>query len=129
MALRLALGFSHSETLSFKGWSPLVLNQWKIALADLKSLLRLKLPDHQHHQGLAGLVQAFGLLIFIWMAITGTLLFIIQKDTGSIVFEIIEEAHEIGESLIPLFLGIHIGAVFLHTVTGNPIWKRMFSSN
>ena len=62
------------------------------------------------------------------MAITGTLLFIIQEDTGSIIFEIVEEAHEVGEGLVPLFLGIHIGAVILHTITGNPIWRKMFSS-
>ena len=128
IALRLALGFTSSETLSFKDWSPLLLKQWEMALADLKSLLTLNLPERDRHQGLAGLIQAFGLFIFVWMAITGTLLFIIQESTGSVTFEIIEEAHEIGEGLIPLFLAIHIGAVILHTLTGNPIWKKMFSS-
>jgi len=128
ITLRLALGFTSSKALSFRGWSPLVLSQWKIAFADIKSLLTLTLPEHDRHQGRAGLVQAFGLFIFIWMAITGTLLFIIQEDTGSIIFEIVEEAHEVGEGLVPLFLGIHIGAVILHTITGNPIWRKMFSS-
>ena len=43
------------------------------------------------------------------------------------VFEIFEETHEVGESLIPLFLILHVGAVIAHTFTGKPNWKKMWS--
>lgn len=43
------------------------------------------------------------------------------------IFEVVEEIHEVGESLIPLFLALHVGAVLLHTLCGKAIWKRMFN--
>ncbi|UCD36441.1 MAG: cytochrome b/b6 domain-containing protein, partial [Nitrospiraceae bacterium] len=42
---------------------------------DIAGLLRFRLPDRQSHQGLAGLVQFFGVLIFTGMAVTGALMF------------------------------------------------------
>jgi len=37
------------------------------------------------------------------MSITGSLLFFIPEDAGTLSFEIIEQAHEMGEGLTPLF--------------------------
>ena len=46
---------------------------------DLRELLRLKLPAHEAgHEGLAGLVQAVGLIAFLWMAVSGSLMFAYQ---------------------------------------------------
>jgi cytochrome b561 len=84
-------------------------------------------PERDRHQGLAGLTQAFGLLVFLWMSLTGTTLFMLGSGVNSDVFEFVEEIHEVGESLIPLYLALHVGAVLLHTLCGKPIWKKMFN--
>jgi len=72
-------------------------------------------------------VQAFGLLIFSWMAITGSLMFFIGIEPETDLIEMIEELHEIGEGIIPLYLLLHIGAVFAHSIVGKPVWQRMWS--
>ena len=90
--------------------------------------MRFRLPDRPAHQGLAGLVQTFGLLTFSWMALTGSLMFFYLKpgiETAGMM-HYIEEMHEIGEGLIPLFLGLHVGAVILHALTGRHLWRKMF---
>lgn len=125
--IRILMGFTSSQILSFKGWSSFFKQQWKFALEDLHTLLSLKVPERDSHQGLAGLTHAFGLLVFLWMSLTGTTLFILGSGVESDVFEFVEEAHEVGESLIPLFLALHLGAVLLHTFCGQAIWKRMFN--
>jgi len=127
MAVRIIGGLTSSEALSFKSWSPFTKENLSLALEDLRSLLTLNVPDRGRHQGIAGLTQAFGLLIFGWMAITGTGLFLLASETESSVFEIVEETHEVGESLIPVYLALHVGAVILHSLSGNPVWKKMFS--
>ena len=127
MAARISGGLTSSEALSFRSWSPLTKENRALALDDGRSLLRLNLPERGRHQGLAGLMQAFGLLIFGWMAITGTGLFLLASETESGTFQIVEEIHEVGESLIPVYLALHVGAVILHTLDGNPIWEKMFT--
>jgi len=127
MVVRISIGFTSSEALSFKGWSPFSLQQWQLALEDFRTISGLKVPERGRHQGLSGITQAFGLLIFIWMSLTGAALFMLGSGIESEVFEFVEEVHEIGESLIPLYLVLHVGAVILHTLCGNPIWKEMFS--
>ncbi len=125
--VRIISGFTTTKELSFKGWSPFSRLQWGLALEDFRTLLRLGVPERDKHQGLAGLTQAFGLIVFSWMALTGTGLFFLGGGVETDVLELIEELHEVGESLIPLYLGLHVGAVILHTLSGNPIWKKMFA--
>ena len=84
--------------------------------------MRLKLPKRQDHRGLAGLVQAFGLVVFTWMALTGTIMFVTNVTDDSIISEL----HEVGEGLIPLFLVLHIGAVALHMISGQNLLSRIF---
>lgn len=79
------------------------------------------------HEGIAGLVQAVGLLAFGWMAITGTGLFIFGGELESDLIELVEELHEIGEGIIPLYLALHVGAVLAHSIAGKPVWKRMWA--
>lgn len=94
---------------------------------DIAGLLRFRLPDRAGHQGLAGLVQFFGVLLFAGMAVTGALMFFLLEPgskAGGLVHAI-KEVHEAGEILIPLYLSIHVGAVLLHSITGHPVWKRI----
>jgi cytochrome b561 len=123
---RLVPGFAGTGPLSFSGWSPLSRRQWSLALQDLRALLKLRLPDRERHEGLAGVTQLFGLLLFGWMAVTGTGLFFLGGGAESDLFESLEELHAVGESLIPLYLALHVGAVLLHSLAGDPVWRRMF---
>ena len=124
--LRVIRGVVGSGPLRFSGWSPFSRRQWTLASQDLRSLLQFKVPDRGMHEGLAGLTQAFGLLIFGWMALTGTGLFFLVDGPENALLEVVEEVHEIGEALIPLYLTLHVGSVILHSMAGNPIWKRMW---
>jgi cytochrome b561 len=78
------------------------------------------------HEGLSGLTQAFGLILLGWMGATGTGLFLLNKDQQEMLFEVIEESHEVGEALIPLYLALHVGSVLVHSLAGKPIWQRMW---
>ncbi len=122
--IRIGAGLLNVQDVSFRDWSLFSVTQWKAVLDDIRQILLLKLPFRDKHEGLAGMVQAFGLLIFLWMGITGTGLYIIGQETD--VFEILEELHEAGESLIPVYLILHVGAVIAHSLTGSSVWERMF---
>jgi len=126
IVLRLVAGFRSRGSLSFSGWSPFSRRQWSLALQDVRGLLQFRLPERESHQGLSGLVQVFGLSLFAWMSVTGTGLFFLGEGPETDVFEMLEELHEVGEALIPLYLAMHVGAVILHTLTGDAVWKRMF---
>lgn len=124
MLLRVLSGLTGGEPLAFAGWSPLRPSQWRLAGQDLLGLLRLRVPTRPIHQGIAGLVQAFGIALFAGMAVTGILLFILTGSGDAL--EAVEEVHEAGEGLIPAFLTLHAGAVVLHSLAGKPVWRRMF---
>ena len=84
------------------------------------------MPERSPHEGLSGLTQALGLILFGWMGATGTGFFILGEASHSALFEIIEELHEVGEALIPLYLTLHIGPVLVHSLAGKQIWRRMW---
>jgi cytochrome b len=112
----------------FSNWVPYTKERLLKVLEDVKGLLRFRLPDRESHQGLAGLVQFFGILVFAGMAVTGALMFFLLEPGGKargLVHEI-KEVHEAGEILIPLYLSLHIGAVLLHSATGRQVWRRIF---
>lgn len=125
MLLRISIGLTPFQPLSFKGWSPFTRGQLLFVMQDFRSLLSLKIPERKRHEGLSGMTQAFGLILFTWMSVTGAGLFFINDDGD--FFEFIEEIHELGESLIPLYLLLHIGAVIMHSFSGQPVWKKMFT--
>jgi cytochrome b561 len=124
--LRIFRGFTGAEPMRFSGWSPFSSRQWSLALQDTRSLIQLRVPERGMHEGLAGLTQAFGLALFCWMGLTGTGLFLLVDKPEVTLFEIVEEFHEIGESLIPLYLALHVGSVLVHSMAGKPIWQRMW---
>lgn len=126
MAMRVVTGLSSHGSVSFYGWRPFSRSQLQMALADFRALLALRMPEHDHHQGLAGVTQAFGLIVFAWMGMTGSAIYFLNTGTETALFEVVEELHEIGETLVPLYLLLHVGAVILHAVSGKPVWRKMF---
>ena len=112
----------------FSSWVPYTKERLLKVLEDVAGLLKFRLPDRLSHQGLAGLVQFFGVLVFTGIAATGALMFFLLEPGGKArgLVHSIKEVHEAGEILIPVYLSIHIGAVLLHSVTGRPVWRRIF---
>lgn len=126
---RIIAGISGSGHARFSGWSPFSPRQWRRAGQDVRSLIRLRVPERGAHQGLSGLVQAFGLALFACMGISGTGLFLLKGSPDASMFHTLEEIHEAGEGLIPLYLLLHVGSVIVHSVAGKPIWQRMWKLN
>lgn len=126
--LRLIYGFIGPKNVQFINWVPYNKERLLLVWEDILTLLKFQLPDRPTHQGLSGLVQTFGLLVFSWMSITGSLMFFYlqpgSKARGMMHF--IKEIHEVGNWLIPIFLGIHGGAVILHALAGNHLWRKTF---
>jgi len=129
MLMRGLGGVAGGGPLRFSGWSPFARRQWRLARADLAALARLRMPDRGMHEGLAGLTQAFGLALFAWMGATGAGMFALGGGPETTMFELVEEVHELGETLIPLYLCLHAGSVVLHGLAGHPVWRRMWAVN
>lgn len=113
--------------LKFSGFGLFSKQQWKMIFEDVWGLFKLRVPDRGMHEGIAGLVQSVGLLTFAWMGITGSMMFFIGIEPETELIEAIEELHEIGEGIIPLYLLLHVGAVFAHSIARRPVWQRMWS--
>ncbi len=124
MLSRSLYGIWGSYAYRFSNWFPYKKSYLNTIKEDLNILTRFKLPERQDHRGLAGLVQAFGLVIFSWMSITGTIMFAINVSDNSIIAEL----HEVGEGLIPLFLALHLGAVALYVISGQNLLTRIMPS-
>jgi cytochrome b len=127
IAMRLIYGIIGPKVVRFTHWVPYTKERWSKAWEDVLTLLRFRLPDRPVHEGLAGIVQTFGLLVFTWMSLTGGLMFFLlvpgQEARGAM--HAIQEVHEIGEGLIPIFLLLHVSAVVFHALSGRHIWRKM----
>lgn len=123
LVTRFIYGLVGQNVYRFSTWFPYKRSYLITIKEDLIRLAKLKVPHRKDHQGLAGLVQAFGLVIFSWMAVTGTIMFITDVNDESFISEL----HEVGESLIPLFLALHLGAVALHMISGHNLLSKIFS--
>jgi cytochrome b len=127
VALRLIYGIIGPKVMRFTQWVPYTKERLLKAWVDVLTLLRFRLPDRPVHEGLAGIVQTFGLLIFTRMALSGSLMFFLlvpgQEARG--IVHAIQEIHEVGEGLIPIFLILHVGAVILHALSGRHLWRKM----
>ena len=128
LAWRIWLGFYGPREARFSQWAPFTPERLKLAGEDFLALLRLKLPERASHQGLAGVVQTFGLAVFAWMALTGSLmaLFLTPGRKAGGFVHAIKEMHELGLWLILAFLIIHVGSVTLHAYAGKNLWRKMF---
>ncbi len=126
--LRLVTGIAGPRNMRFLSWMPFTPGRLKLVLEDLRGLLSMRMPERETHQGLAGLVQTFGLAVFFLMAATGAYMYFFlapgQKAHGFV--HDMKELHEIGIILIPAFLSLHAGAVLLHALRGRHLWKKIF---
>ena len=126
--LRLITGIIGPRSVRFLRWMPFTPARIKLVMEDIAGLLKFRMPDRPTHQGLAGLVQTFGLLAFFFMATTGAYLYFFlepgQKAHGFL--HDIKELHELGVALVPAFLSLHVGAVIMHALRGNHIWRKIF---
>ena len=127
VSLRLGYGFWGPVPARFSSWLPCNKERLKLVMEDIAGLLKFRLPDRQPHQGLAGLVEISGLLLFFLLAMSGVFLFFAiepgYRAQGMTHF--VKEIHELGEILLPLFFVVHGGAVALHAMTGAHLWRKM----
>jgi cytochrome b561 len=125
---RLLYGVLGPEQVRWGRLIPLDLKAWLASvLEDLQSLLRLELPDRPRFWGLKGVVQLCGLLVFSWMALTGSLLFTYLEPGRRAhgFLHLVKEIHEVGETLIPIFLALHLTGVLLDALWGQGKWRRV----
>ena len=128
VAWRLWQGFYGPQEARFREWVPYTRDRLALVAEDLLTLLRGKLPERSPHQGLAGVVQTFGLAVFAYMALIGTLMALFLtpgRQAGGLVHAL-KEMHELGLWLIVAFLAIHGGAVILHALRGDHLWRKTF---
>ncbi len=126
--IRLLTGIIGPRSVRFTQWMPFTVSRMKRVVEDMAGLARFRMPERPTHEGLAGLVQTFGLTVFFLMASTGTYLyFFLEPGRKAVGFvHDVKELHEIGLFLIPVFLGMHAGAVLLHALRGNHVWRKIF---
>lgn len=127
LGLRIVWGVIGPSGARFSSWVPVTRERWRLVLEDLGWLLRLRIPERPAHQGLAGVVQSFGLIVFAWSAVTGSVLFF-SLEPGvrpGAWLDLLKELHEAGETLIPAFLAIHVAATVVHALAGDVRWRRM----
>jgi len=125
---RILYGVWGPANVRFANWVPYTKERLMLVLEDLLTLAKLKHPERASHQGLSGLVQAFGLLVFSWSALTGSLMYLYlqpgRKARG--VMHLLKETHEVGEWLIPVFLALHLSGVLLDALFGRQKWRKTF---
>jgi cytochrome b len=126
--LRFALGIAGPYDLRFTQWVPYTRERLILVKEDIAGLFRLRLPERPTHRGLAGLVQTFGLLSFLLMALTGIFLYYSlepgQKARGLV--HDVKELHEAGQVFLLLFLSLHVGATIAHALAGRHLWRKIF---
>ena len=128
LLLRVLYGVIGPESVRFSAWVPYTRERLRLVWEDVVTLSRLKLPERSTHVGLSGFVQAYGLLVFSWSAVTGSTMYVFLEPGSKAkgVIHVVMEAHEVGEVLVPTYLFLHVGAAVLHAVFGKPVWHRIF---
>jgi len=128
LLLRILYGVIGPESVRFSAWVPYTRERLRLVWEDVVILSRFKLPERPTHVGLSGFVQAYGLLVFSWSAVTGSTMYVFLEPGAKAkgVIHAVMEAHEVGEVLIPTYLFLHVGAAVLHAVLGKPVWDRIF---
>lgn len=128
VGLRVAWGIVGPRSARFSSWLPVTRDRLRLVVEDLYTLLRFRIPERAPHQGLAGIVQGVGLLIFAWVAATGSMLFFTLEPGArpGPWLDLVKDFHEVGETLIPAFLAVHVGATIAHALAGDQRWRIMF---
>ncbi len=124
---RIVWGLVGPASARFVDWVPWTRARLKPAIEDVRALLRLRIPERPTHVGLSGLVQALGLLLFLWLGVSGLSNAIMI--TPGVKLEgwprVIKHWHEIGDVLVPLYLVLHVGGTVAHSLAGKQVWKKM----
>lgn len=128
LGARVFWGIVGPRLMRFSAWWSTTRVRLKLIGQDIVVLMRFKLPARAIHEGLAGLVQAIGLIAFAWMAITGLLLFAWLEPGARATgwMRVMKELHEGGQAAVYGFLGLHAGAVVAHAFAGDDAWRHMF---
>lgn len=124
---RILWGLVGPTSVRFVNWVPWTLARLKVVVDDVRSLLRLRVPEHPTHVGLSGFVEALGLLAFLWLGLSG-LLSAFTITPGVPVFgwlHVIKHWHQIGNVLVPAYLILHVGGTVAHSIVGKQVWKKM----
>ena len=124
---RIIYGLIGPQSARFSSWVPYTKERIRLSREGAMSVFLYRRPTRPAHQGIAGLINAAGLVIFTWMAVTGSIMFFFLepgKSAGGLI-HFIKEIHEAGETLVPAYLVIHIGAVIIHALYGRDIWRKM----
>lgn len=125
---RLVWGLVGPRSARFATWLPATRERLRLVVEDVQILLRFQIPERPPHQGLAGVVQTIGLLIFGWVAATGSVLFFALEPgvRPGHLLDFIGGLHAFGEALIPAFLAVHVGATIAHALAGDRRWRTVF---
>lgn len=128
LCLYFAYSFFGPQEFRLPRWFPFTGERLRQTGRDLKMLASFKLPEHKRRQGLAGLVQFFGIMVFSWLAATGTVMYFFLEpgSRASGLLHALKEAHEVAVVLIPVYLALHICAVIAHSLSGQQVWREIF---
>lgn len=128
LAVRVLAGLLGPRKARFATWLPLAAGNRRLIADDLRNWRVLRFPERAPHEGVAGLVQFLGLLVFVAIASTGTLLALYlepgTRATGWL--HGLKEVHEAAQVLIPAYLGLHVGGTAVHALLGQHFWREMF---
>jgi cytochrome b len=128
VSARLFHGFWGPDQDRFTAWAPYTPARLRLVFEDIRTLLTRKLPERPPRQGLAGLWEALGLMVFTWMSATGLGIFLIltagYKTSGAL--HMMKELHKYAADLVPIYLAVHVSAVILHALAGDHRWRKMF---
>ena len=127
LAARLLWGFFGPEAARFSTWVPYTRERFEQVRADVRTLMKFRMPDPIVHRGLNAAVQSLGLVLFTWQGLSGTLMSMLlvpgQRAVGWL--HEFKEIHQWSQFWIPTYLALHVGATVLHAFTGKQIWKKM----
>ncbi|MGR0480579.1 MAG: cytochrome b/b6 domain-containing protein [Candidatus Electronema sp. V4] len=128
LCLYFVYSFFGPQEFRLPRWFPFTGERLRQTGRDLKMLASFKLPEHKRRQGLAGLVQFFGIMVFSWLAATGTVMYFFLEpgSRASGLLHAVKEAHEVAVVLIPVYLALHVGAVIAHSLSGHQVWREIF---
>lgn len=128
ISLRILYGLLGPHAARFTAWFPFTTVNLRLAGQDIFQLARLRVPQREPHEGIAGLVQGLGMLAFIVIAATGVVmaLYLVPGDRTTGWLHDIKEIHEIAEQIIPVYLLLHVGGVVVHALFGQHLWRSMF---
>ena len=125
---RIIWGVIGPTNVRFANWVPWTRDRFQLVIEDVRSLLRLRIPERPTHVGLSGFVEALGLLVFLWMALSGLSNAITITPGVKLTAawpHFIKHWHQIGNVLVPAYLVLHVGGTVAHSLVGKQVWKKM----